>query len=145
MRRALVPGGALGIAVWHRLDRCPCVAATVAALDRHLGADVADRLRAPCSLGDPALLRALIETAGFIGIEIREAVVTRRMLPAARSIPGHLASTPVGPQIAALDAATQTRLVDDISAALAAYEVPGGLEIPQATLIATAKTERKPS
>lgn len=61
------------------------------------------------------------------------------MLPPEESIPGHIASTPVAPAVAAQDDATRTDLVADIAEALTPYRDAGGLAIPQGTHIALAR------
>lgn len=95
-------------------------------------------LQASFALGDAGLLRSLIEEAGFCDVEVTEIEITRRMLPAEESIPGHLASTPVGPEIVALDEATREALVKEIGAVLAPYRDADGLAIPQGAHIALA-------
>jgi SAM-dependent methyltransferase len=143
MRRVLVPGGQLALCVWQSIEHSPCNLASANALARHVGAEAARRIQAPFALGDADALGALAGEAGFHDVKIHAAVVTRRMLPPEESIPGHLASTPVGPDFAALDEATRVALVDEIGTALCAYRDPGGLAIPQGTLIALARKERR--
>ncbi len=64
MLRVLRPGGRLVVAVWASLDDTPGYAAITVLLQRLFGAEVADELRAPYSLGDPAALRDLFAGAG---------------------------------------------------------------------------------
>lgn len=139
MHRVLAPGGRLALCVWRTVEHSPCNQATALGLARHISIEEATRIQAPFALGDPDVLRSLIAEAGFTGIEIAEAVLTRRMLPPAESIPGHLASTPVAAAVAALDAAARDALVADIAEALAPYRDADGLAIPQGTHIALAR------
>jgi ubiquinone/menaquinone biosynthesis C-methylase UbiE len=71
MRRVLKPGGRLAVAVWDAADRTPGYAAVIALLERLFGRQVADALRAPFVLGDPAALRGLFASAGLREVEIR--------------------------------------------------------------------------
>ena len=71
--------------------------------------------------------------------EARTAVLMRRMLPPETSIPAHLASTPVGPDVAALDDATRETLIREIAAALSGYRDRHGMAIPQGTHIVLAR------
>jgi ubiquinone/menaquinone biosynthesis C-methylase UbiE len=138
MRRVLRPGGRLALAVWQSLDQSPCNLATADALERHVSPEAARGLHAPFQLGDGEQLRSLIAAAGFAEITVEADAIVRRMLPAEQSIPGHLASTPVGPQILELDEATRDALVLEVSEALAPYRDDEGLAIPQGTHIALA-------
>ena len=138
MRRVLRPGGQVALAVWQSLDRSPCNLATAEALERHISAEVARGLHAPFQLGSREELRSLIASAGFVDVTVEADAIVRRMLPAGESIPGHLASTPVGPEIVALDERTREAIVLEVSEALAPYRDDEGLAIPQGTHIALA-------
>jgi SAM-dependent methyltransferase len=72
MWRVLKPGGRLVVAVWDALERAPGYAALTALLQRLFGEQVADALRFPFALGDPA---ALADLAGRAGIPA--AITTR--------------------------------------------------------------------
>jgi SAM-dependent methyltransferase len=71
MWRVLRPGGRLAVAVWDTLERTPGYAAVTALLQRLFGDAVAEGMRAPYALGDPADFRALFTEAGIAGAEIR--------------------------------------------------------------------------
>ena len=70
MRRVLVPGGRLAVAVWDGLDSMPAYAAEVELLERMAGKPAGDALRAPFLLGDPARLQTLFDDAGLRGATI---------------------------------------------------------------------------
>ena len=70
MRRVLVPGGRLALAVWASLDDTPVYGAEVALLERMAGPRAADALRAPFVLGDPLQLAALVADAGFATVQV---------------------------------------------------------------------------
>jgi len=65
MWRVLKPGGRMAVAVWDALERTPGYAAMTALLQRLFDDRVADALRAPFILGDPAELTALATEAGI--------------------------------------------------------------------------------
>lgn len=138
MHRVLAPGGRLGLCLWRSADHSPYLKAAADALTPHLGEQSATRLLAPLSLGDKDALRGLVEAAGFADIAFQEADLIRRMLPPGEAIPGQLASTPVGPDFTALNEAARAAVVADITRAMAAYLVPGGMEIPQGIYIVSA-------
>ena len=70
MRRVLVPGGRLAVAVWDRLENTPAYAALVALLERRAGRTAADALRLPFSLGDATALRRLFADAGVSDVRV---------------------------------------------------------------------------
>ncbi len=65
MLRVLRPGGRLAVAVWDSMAHSPGFAALAAMLDRVVGREAGDALRAPFSLGDVDTLHALFERAGM--------------------------------------------------------------------------------
>jgi ubiquinone/menaquinone biosynthesis C-methylase UbiE len=71
MWRVLRPGGRLVVAVWGALDDTPGYAAMTAMLRRLFGAAIADLLKSPYSLGDPELLRSLLDSSGVAEPNVR--------------------------------------------------------------------------
>ncbi|MFZ2101193.1 MAG: class I SAM-dependent methyltransferase, partial [Oricola sp.] len=63
MRRVLKPGGRLAVAVWASLDETPGYAAMVALLHRLFGAEIANSLKVPYSLGNMSVLHDLCARA----------------------------------------------------------------------------------
>ena len=138
MYRVLKPGGILGICVWRAIEHSPCHLAISDALRRHVSAAIAQRFEAPFKFGDPEVLHQAMVSAGLRDIDIQVGTIMRRLLPPKESIPGLLASTPVGPDIAALEEATRDAIVDDVTIALSEYRNENGLTVPQPTYIALA-------
>lgn len=120
MHRVLVPGGRLALSVWSTV--APFTAALAEALARYVSADAAARSLAPSALRDAETVRTLILDAGFRTVDMRTAVVTRRIGPPETSIPREIEGTPYAEAVAAVDAAVRAALVRDISAALHAYQ-----------------------
>jgi len=72
MRRALRPGGQVGIAVWCAIADCPPFAALASALGRVLGAESARAYEGgPWGFGDMATLARLMTDSGFTNVEVR--------------------------------------------------------------------------
>ena len=71
MMRVLVPGGRLAVAVWGSLADTPAYAAEVALVDRLAGPTVAEALRSPFVLGEPARMTELFDAAAIPGARIR--------------------------------------------------------------------------
>ena len=74
MWRVLRPGGCLAVAVWDTVEHSPGYAAMIALLQRLFGKSIANELRAPFLLGNPAELRELFATAGLNGAELTHIV-----------------------------------------------------------------------
>ena len=70
MRRVLVPGGRIAVAVWDSVESMPAFAAEVALLDRLAGTRAADALRAPFVLGDRKALASLFTSAGVADVAV---------------------------------------------------------------------------
>lgn len=138
MHRVLRPGGLIGLCVWCGIEHSPCHLAISAALRRRVRADVAQRFQAPFGFGDRDALSTAMVDVGFRNVEIEVAILNRRLLPPTESVPGLLASTPVGPEIAALDDVIRRAIVADVASALSRYRDGEGLLVPQATHIALA-------
>jgi len=68
--RVLTPGGRLAVAVWDSLDNVPAYASEVALLERTVGRQAADALRAPFVLGNRKDLATLLSEAGVASAEI---------------------------------------------------------------------------
>jgi ubiquinone/menaquinone biosynthesis C-methylase UbiE len=72
MRRALRPGGQLGIAIWCAIEDCPPFAALADALGRVLGAETADAYEAgPWGFSDSDSLARLVKDSGFTNVKVR--------------------------------------------------------------------------
>ena len=138
MHRVLKPGGLVGLSVWCAVERSPCHLAIAEALRRHVSPAVAHRFQAPFSFSDPDGLNEALVEAGFRDVDIRVETLMRRLLPPEESVPALLASTPVGPEIAALAEVTRDAIIDEVAAALSEYGAAGGLTVPQPTHVALA-------
>lgn len=138
MHRVLKPGGIVGLCVWRGIEYSPCHSAISAALEVHVSADIAKRFEAPFSFGAFDGLYSALSNAGFRDINIQVNEVKRRLLPAAESIPGLLASTPVGPEVASLPGPTRDAIVEQVARTLAHYHEGEGFRVPQSTHIAIA-------
>lgn len=123
MLRVLRPGGRLAVAVWDAVERTPGYAAVIALLERLFGGGVADALRAPFALGDPAALRALFAEAGLPDVDLRTRVGTARF----PSIAAWMHTDVKGWTLAAmLDDAQLARLVAEAEKTLRPFVTPSG-------------------
>jgi ubiquinone/menaquinone biosynthesis C-methylase UbiE len=139
MHRVLKREGLVAICVWRAIEHSPCHLAIAEALRRHVSREIARRFQAPFSFGDSDVLNAAMVEAGFRHVDIQIDIVTRRLLPPKESVPGLLASTPVGPEIAALEEVTRDAIINEVATALSEYHDKEGLTVPQPTYIALAR------
>jgi SAM-dependent methyltransferase len=73
MRRALRPGGQLGVAVWCTISECPPFAAMGEALGRVLGTETAEAYEnGPWGFGAPEPLARLVQESGFTNVNVRK-------------------------------------------------------------------------
>lgn len=127
-RRALRPGGRVGIAVWSRLEENPPFAALVTAVGEVLGADAANRFRGgPWGLDDADELRGLVSGAMFEDVR-----VVRRTVPVAfeggpAQVLAVLATSPVADEVAQLDAGRREQLAGAADRALASLVRDGAV------------------
>ena len=70
MRRVLVSGGRLAVAVWDSVESMPAFAAEVDLLERLAGTRASDALRAPFVLGDRKALASLFTSAGVADVVV---------------------------------------------------------------------------
>jgi SAM-dependent methyltransferase len=105
-RRALRPGGRVGIAVWAGIEYSPAFAALEGAIREVAGDEVADRYRGgPWSMPNADRLRKLLERSGFEDVR-----VTRAALPLEFECEVQLGSTLAVSAVAAdLDRLSATR------------------------------------
>jgi hypothetical protein len=108
------------------------------ALERHIGSEAATGMRAPCGFGDAEALRTLLIETGFEKVCLSIVILTVRHLSLATFIPGQLAATPLAGAVAALDAAAQSALLDDIITTFQPYTDDEGLAVPLEAHVAMA-------
>jgi ubiquinone/menaquinone biosynthesis C-methylase UbiE len=140
MRRVLRPGGRLLLSVWRDLEHCPYNAAVVSGVTQHVSAEAGQRMRAPCSLGNPDELRALLTAAGFEDIQLKSPQLPMRVDSLAEFLPGQFMASPIAGEIGALDMARRTKLFNHIREALRPYLKGEGVTVPFEAHVAIVRT-----
>lgn len=141
VRRVLVGGGRVALAVWQGLDRHPFWTDIDTAILKHLRSPA---LQAPFSLGDAETLRALLTDAGFEDVATEPVSITARFRD-----PGRFVTLQVSASAAAIPAlqhlSPQAR--EELAAAVRAdmeptignHLVEDHLEVPMHALVARAR------
>jgi len=130
MCRVLAPRGRFGANVCRSLDQAPGYRALATALGRHVGRKAEEMIHGVFSLGDPDVLRSLMEAAGFQRIDIRVDIGSAHFL-SVEDFPRTYAVL-----MEAAPAATEA-LIHDVVQDLQEYCDADGLTFPIETLIAT--------
>jgi len=128
MHRVLARGRMVALSVFGAPSRYHVALAQ--ALAEHVDAAVAKRVLAPFALGNPEVLDALMRDAGFGAVDIRTAVLTRRVHPSQEWLLHDTAGLPYGSAIAALDAAARAAMLREIAAELRDLWSVDGFVVP---------------
>ena len=111
MRRALRPGGRVGIVVWTPIENSPPFEALADGVEEIAGAELAQRYRnGPFGLTDPGQLRGLLADAGFDDAQTSQDALPVNFEGAAQVV-ATLAVTPLAAEIHQLAADDRQRLV----------------------------------
>jgi len=132
MRRVLVPGGRLALAVWRSIEHAPAFQALEKVLTRRIGA--AKGALPPFGFGDAAVIRALVVGAGFREVRLRADVKMTRFASAEHMVRSVASGAPsmLGALAEQGDAALDS-IVAEVSEATRVYVDDEGLAFPQAT------------
>lgn len=100
MRRALRPGGRIGVAVWTEIENSPLFAELAKAIEEIAGSELADRYRGgPWGFPDRAELGALLGQAGFEDVRVSEHVLPVRFEGGPDQVLATLAVTPLAQEL----------------------------------------------
>jgi ubiquinone/menaquinone biosynthesis C-methylase UbiE len=139
LRRALEPGGSVAVATWDAVERTP-FGPVAAALARHVSPETGEEMRSPFVLHDPARLRALLEDAGFSGVEVTRETLECTWSSHADFAPRTIAAGPIAAAYAAVPEGIRAAIRDEAAAALAPHALPDGrLRMPLTAVVATGR------
>jgi ubiquinone/menaquinone biosynthesis C-methylase UbiE len=111
MRRALRPGGRLGLAVWSGVEACPPFASLRDAIGEVLGIEAAERYaQGPWGMHSPRDLADMVSAAGFDDVSVDEIIRPARFEGGAAQLHRSLAASGLATELAALSGDLQGAL-----------------------------------
>lgn len=138
MRRVLRRGGRLALSVWRSTTQNPVFKLLEEALARHIGPEAATL--PPFTLSDGEALRRLTREAGLIDVSVRIDSRAARFPSPAELVRRLLVGAPTMlDALAAADAATQQRVVAEVTRTMAPYVDQLGLAVPLSTHVLVAR------
>lgn len=138
LRRVLVPGGRLALAIWRAIEHHAPFAALARVLDEYAGAGAA--LCAPFAGPSGDELRAMLDRAGFSNIRLRIGFITVRFPSVAEFFLHEAQATPAAAAVQAMGADARAGLLADLARELAPVADDDGITFPMQTWYATAAT-----
>jgi SAM-dependent methyltransferase len=129
MRRALRPGGRLGIAVWTEIDSCPPMRAVADALEAVVGADFAQRFSGgPWGFPDGRRLGELLEQAQLEDVRVIRRALAVTFEGGAEQLVSTLAATPLAEVQARLSPEQHRQLVGHVAQTMGDGPITSQLE-----------------
>jgi len=116
MRRALRPGGRIGLAIWASVEMCPPFAALRDAIGDVMGVEAAERYaRGPWGLHAPRALAEMVTAAGFAEVSVDEITRPVRFDAGAAQLDRSLAASGLAAEIGALGRDTRAALASAVA------------------------------
>ncbi len=133
MCRTLAPGGRLALGVVGDIERNPVHARLVELLERHVGPDAAEILRAGFGLGNAEELWSLIMGAGFRGVRIQSTAVTVHFPSAEEFVRHQVTGSPLAEPVIEAGKRVWDALIRDARTAFQPYLTGKGLRFNMET------------
>ncbi|MEZ5501014.1 MAG: methyltransferase domain-containing protein [Steroidobacteraceae bacterium] len=137
MLRVLRPGGHVAASLWSRIEENPYFDALLHAVDDHIGADVAQGLRAAFAFNDCEAICKLVSAAGFSQAQTRSQCLNLELPVPTQFVPEHVSATPMAGGFANASPAARAAVVRDVTDKMAPFASAGGICVPFAMQIAT--------
>ena len=138
MRRVLIPGGRIALAVWGPIERSPGFSALAAALEHHVSAAAAAAARSPFSLPGTTDLRDLMHRAGLQNVEVHSRTKMLHFPPPAEFVRQYVWGSPIAATVGGKGAAALEPAIREVTEALQPYLNDHGLSFPIENHLATA-------
>jgi len=138
LRRVVVPGGRIVLAVWRSTEHNPGWSLFITALERHVGSGAADIMRKPFVLGADEV-RDLVTAAGFRDVRVRIDSEMQRFPSPGDMVRWQAAGSPLAGAFEALPADSVDAMVAGVAGLLRPYTDDDGIAFPGAAYVVTAR------
>jgi SAM-dependent methyltransferase len=140
LRRVMRPGGRAIFSVQRELSVNPMLKAQAATLDKHVGPEAGDAVRAICSLSDADQIRRLFEDEGFRDVEI-ESVSLQLHHPDGRAFAaGAMGGMHTGDKMTGLDDKRVENAIDDFLEELGVHFDGKAISFPHVSNVIRARS-----
>ncbi|MGD9531648.1 class I SAM-dependent methyltransferase [Pseudonocardia sp.] len=136
-RAVLRPGGRIGVSVWRSIAHQPGYLALAEALDRAVGTDIGDIMRAPFAGPGRDDLRSLLENARLHPVSVVIDVGVVRFPSAETFLHRQVAASPLSEPVAALPTERVAALATEVTSAMAPFTDDEGVVFPIEAVVAT--------
>jgi ubiquinone/menaquinone biosynthesis C-methylase UbiE len=137
--RVLKPGGRATVSTWCDIQDSPYFYALVEAINRHIGSETAQGLKAAFNLTDPDTIRSLLTNAGYQHIDMIVKPLDLPLPNLVDFVPSHVSATPMSVGFKAAAKQAQLDVVQEVSDRLAPYQTDTGVCVPFRTHFAMGK------
>ncbi len=138
MRRALKPGGRVGVSLWCEVERSPYFHALVQAISTNIGPDTATGLGAAFGLADKGAIERLLVEAGFEDVRVVATQIDIDLPPVREFVPEHVAATPMSAGWSAATPEARGGVLRQMEDRIVAFRSKGGVRVPFWSYFATA-------
>ncbi len=139
LHRVVKPGGRVALCIQRELAVNPLLRAQAAALDKHVGKEAGDAVRAICGLPDGKAIRKLFEDAGFKDVVV-ESVSLSLHHPDGRAFAGGaMGGMHTGDKLSMLDIDRRERSIDDFLSGMKECFDGTALNFPHVSTVVTAR------
>jgi SAM-dependent methyltransferase len=139
MRRVLVPGGRLALAMWRPVQHSPGFVVLAQMLERHAGADVGAMMRSPFAGPDSDTMHGLAIGAGLAAVRCQVGIGTVRFPSPEEFLRQEAMSSPLAGPIGALGEDVLEKIIRDLTQALTPHTDEHGVVFPIETWLLTAR------
>lgn len=136
VHRILRREGQLFVTCWRAVS--PFNGALAAALERHIGAEAAEKAKAPFSFRDGAVISDLLEAAGFEIVELDGVVLERRFA----DLRSQIMALPIEKDLRNAGEDVADKVVAEVSNELSRYDREGVLHVPQEAHLFVSKAKK---